>query len=81
MKPTKCPAKEKKMRQEKRKKRGEACACPNFSSQDILHLDQKAFKCTTGKWLYGKFLLFTARQLLENRSTSFKSVFRQHFRG
>ena len=45
MKPTKCPAREKKMRQEKRKKKGGEkakskiqdccvtfCACPNFAS-------------------------------------------------
>ena len=37
MKPTKCPARERKMRQEKRKKRGGEkifafCACPNFAS-------------------------------------------------
>ena len=80
MKPTKCPATEKNDTR-KPKKRGEACSCPNFSSQDILYLDQKASKCTTSKWLYGKFLLFKARQWLENRSTSFKSVSRQHFRG
>ena len=41
MKPTKCPVREKKMRQEKRKKKGGEkaksknfafCACPNFAS-------------------------------------------------
>ena len=25
------------------------------SQADILHLDQKAVKCTTGKWVCGKF--------------------------
>ena len=69
MKPTKCPAREKKMRQEKRKKRGgekaksksqDCCVTfkpknPKFllsahnrtSQAKIVHLDQKAAKCTT----------------------------------
>ena len=79
MKPTKCPAREKKMRQEKRKKRGGEKAksksqdcCVTFkpknqnleillsahartSQADILHLDQKAVKCTTCKPVCGKF--------------------------
>ena len=74
MKPTKCPAREKKMRQEKRKKRGGEKAksksqdcCVTFkpkillsarartSQADILHLDQKAMKCTTCKPVCGKF--------------------------
>ena len=78
MKPTKWPAREKKMRQEKRKKRGEEKAksksqdcCVTFkpknyleillsahawtSQADILHLDQKAAKCTTCKPVCGKF--------------------------
>ena len=55
MKPTKCPAKQKKMRQEKRKKRGGEKAKILLSAHaqtqqvDILHLDQKAAKCTTCK--------------------------------
>ena len=80
MKPTKCPAREKKMRQEKRKKKREerkrkvkvktAVSLLNqtiilqfcflhvharTSQANILHLDQKAAKCTTCKQLYGKF--------------------------
>ena len=31
------------------------CVCPNFTSYYILHLDQKAAKCKTCKWLYSKF--------------------------
>ena len=78
MKPTKCPAREKKNEQEKRKKRGgekgksksQDC-CVTFkpkncdeillsahartSQADILHLDQKAVKCTTSKRVCGKF--------------------------
>ena len=41
----------------------------------ILHLDQKAVKCTTCKWPTGKFKLFIARQWLVNHSTSFKTRF------
>ena len=75
MKPTKCPAREKKMRQEKRKKRGGEKAKVKVktavsllnpktfllsvhaqtSQADILHLDQKAVKCTTCKPVCGKF--------------------------
>ena len=77
MKPTKCPAREKKMRQEKRKKKGgekaksksqDCCVTFNHfyleillsahartSQADILHLDQKAAKCTTCKPVCGKF--------------------------
>ena len=74
MKPTKCPAREKKMRQEKRKKKGgekaksksqDCCVTFNLeillsahartSQADILHLDQKAAKCTTCKPVCGKF--------------------------
>ena len=76
MKPTKCPAREKKMRQEKRKKReGEKAksksqdCCVTFNPKieilfsararttqaNILHLDQKAVKCTTCKQVCGKF--------------------------
>ena len=65
MKPTKCPAIEKKMRQEKRKKREGEKAKSNLeillsahartSQTDILHLDQKAVKCTTCKPVCGKF--------------------------
>ena len=77
MKPTKCPAREKKMRQEKRKKMGGEKAkrksqdcCVTFKLKnvkillsahartlqaDILHLEQKAMKCTTCKPVCGKF--------------------------
>ena len=77
MKPTKCPAREKKMRQVKGKKKGGEKAksksqdyCVTFkpknleislsahartSQADVLHLDQKAMKCTTCKLVCGKF--------------------------
>ena len=74
MKPTKCPARENKKRQEKRKKRGgekaksksqDCCVTFKFeillsahartSQADILHLDQKAVKCTTCEPVCGKF--------------------------
>ena len=78
MKPTKCPARQKKMRREKQKKKGGEKAksknqdfCVTFklknyleillsahartSQADILHLDQKAAKCTTCKPVCGKF--------------------------
>ena len=79
MKPTKCPAREKKMRQEKRKKKGgekaksksQDCCVDTFKPKnyveillsahartlqaDVLHLDQKAAKCTTCKPVCGKF--------------------------
>ena len=48
---------------------------------NILHLYQKAAKCMTCKWLYGKFWLFIARQWPENCLTSFKRVFWQNFQG
>ena len=61
-KPTKCPAREKKMRQEKRKKRGGEKAKSKIllsahartSQADILDLDEKAAKCTTCKPVCGK---------------------------
>ena len=72
MKPTKCPAREKTMRQEKRKKRkGEKeksnleiflSAHARTSRADILHLDQKAAKCKSCNRLCGKFLLLIAPQ-------------------
>ena len=43
------------------------------SQANILHLDRKAVKCTTCKWLYGKYSLFIAQQWPENGSTSFKT--------
>ena len=77
MKPTKCPAREKKMRQEKRKVKVKTC-CVTFkpknyleillsahartSQADMLHLDQKAMKGTTCKPVCGKFYLFIAQQ-------------------
>ena len=65
MKPTiKIPSKDK-IRQNKRKKRGEErkskkdknmlSADARTSQADILHLDQKATKCMTCKRLCGKF--------------------------
>ena len=77
MKPTKCPAREKKM-SKKSEKRGEErkgkvkvktavsllnpktveillSAHARTSQADILHLDQKAVKSTTGKRVCGKF--------------------------
>ena len=73
MKPTKCPAREKKMRQEKQKKRGGEkaksksleillSAHVRTSQADILHLDQTVVKCMTCKRVCGKFQLFIARQ-------------------
>ena len=78
MEDTICPAREKKMRQEKRKKRrGEKAksksqdcrvtfkpknleillyAHARTSQADILHLGQKAVKCTTCKPVCGTFL-------------------------
>ena len=76
MKPTKCPAREKKNEARKVKKEGrresqrksqDRCVAfkPNLeillsvhswtSQANILHLDQKAVKCTTCKQLCGKF--------------------------
>ena len=81
------PSKRKKMRQEKRKKRGGEkakskshlqillSAHTRTSQVDILHLDQKAAKCTTCKPVCGTFQLFIARQWPENHSTSFKTRF------
>ena len=57
MTPTKCPAREKKMRQEKQKKRGGEkaksksleillSAHARTSQADILHVNQKTTKCT-----------------------------------
>ena len=46
---------------------------------NILHLDQKAVKCTTCKWLYSKFWLFIARKWPENDLTRFKTHFLAKF--
>ena len=46
---------------------------PN-SQANILHLDQKAAKSKTCKWLYGQFQLLIAHQLPENHSSSSKWV-------
>ena len=70
MKPTKCPAREKKNEARKAKSKSQDC-CVTFkpknyleillsahartSQADILHLDQKAAKCTTCKPVCGKF--------------------------
>ena len=75
MKPTKCPAREKKM-SKKSEKRGEPerkgkvkvktavlLLNPKFCflrMPELLHLDQKAVKCTTGKRVCDKFQLFVA---------------------
>ena len=69
MKPTKCPAREKKNEQEKWKILLSVHA--RTLQAEILHLDQKAVKCTAGKWVCGKFQLFIAWQWPENHSTSF----------
>ena len=58
------PSKTKKMRQEKRKKRGGEIllsAHARTSQADILHLDKKAARCMTCKLVCGKFQLFIAR--------------------
>ena len=77
MKPTKCPAREKKQRGKKSEKREERkrkvkvktaltllnpktveiwlSAHARTSQADILHLDQKAAKCTTCKPVCGRF--------------------------
>ena len=46
---------------------------------NILHLDQKAVKCTTCKWLFSKFWLFIARKWPENGLTRFKTHFLAKF--
>ena len=48
MKPTKCPAREKKMSKKSKQH-------VRTSQADTLHLDQKAVKCTTSKQVCGKF--------------------------
>ena len=62
MKPTKCPAREKKKWGKKSEKRREEknleillSAHAPTSQADVLHLDQKAAKCTTCKPVCGKF--------------------------
>ena len=71
MKPTKCPAREKKWGKKSEKRREERkrkvkvktavsllnpkTAHARTSQADILHLDQKAAKCTTCKPVCGKF--------------------------
>ena len=60
MKPTKCPAREKKNEARKAEKEGRResekfSAYARTSQADILHLDQKAAKCTTCKPVCGKF--------------------------
>ena len=57
MKPTKYSVKEKKNETIKVKKEGEEIllsAHAQTSQANILYLDQKATKCMTCKWLYGK---------------------------
>ena len=59
MKPTNCPAREKKNEARKAKKEGRREILLSVHAQtsqaDILHLDQKAAKCTTCKPVCGKF--------------------------
>ena len=56
MKPTKCPAREKKWGEKSEKRREILLSEHARTSQaDILHLDQKAVKCTTCKPVCGKF--------------------------
>ena len=61
MKPTKCPAKKKKNRarkakiEEKRESKIFLFVHAWPLQACIFHLDQKAAKCTTCKWFYGKF--------------------------
>ena len=61
MKPTKCPAREKKNEARKAKKEGRReseilpSAHARTSQAHILHLDQKATKCMTCKLVCGKF--------------------------
>ena len=68
MKPTKCPAREKKWGKKSEKRREEKkrkvkvktvqillSAHARTSQADVLHLDQKAAKCTTCKPVCGKF--------------------------
>ena len=83
MKPTKCPATEKKIRREKKKKWGGEkwkkksrafCACPNFTLTNILHLDQEAAKCTTCKQICGKFSLLKARQLIIRKQINYQNA-------
>ena len=54
MKPTKCPAKEEENEARKAKKEGRReillSVHARISQADILHLDQKATKCTTCEW-------------------------------
>ena len=62
MKPTKCPAKvtneARKAKKEGRRESEILLSAHVRTLQatcNILHLDQKVAKCTTCKWLYGKF--------------------------
>ena len=62
MKPTKCPAREKKNEAPKKseKREGEKAKSKSHAhawttQADILHLDQKAVKCTTCERVCGKF--------------------------
>ena len=74
MKPTKCPARENKNEASKAKSKSQDC-CVTFKPKNpklllsahnrtlqakIVHLDQKAAKCTTSTRLCGKFSLFIA---------------------
>ena len=63
IKPTKCPAEEKNEARKAKKEEGresenlEILLSVNAQTcqTNILHLDQKATKCMTCKWLYGRF--------------------------
>ena len=64
MKPTKCPAREKKGQEKRKKRGGEKAKSKSLeillsvraptSQANILNLDQKAAKCTTCKRICGK---------------------------
>ena len=69
---------------EKREEDRKLSAHTRTSQSNIFHQDQKAAKCATWTWLYGKFVrfqLFIARQWPENRSLSFKTHFLAKFLG
>ena len=64
MKPTKCPAREKKKeerikaKKKREERRSKLSAHAETSQANFWHLDQKTTKCMTCKWLCGKFSLF-----------------------
>ena len=48
---------------------------------NILYLDQKATKCMTCKWVYGKVQLFQHDSDQKTAWLALKRVFRQNFQG